>query len=119
LHLLSSKRLNDTNDARQEFARRLLTLQRIDSSVAFWAIASRTFSRTPDETGKRGIIIAEPGYGTVSSLLLSLAERTPRSFMQYASGPPHEKSYEDISALLRQVLSTERTPSVRSTPSTP
>ncbi|MDR1385026.1 MAG: NRDE family protein [Planctomycetaceae bacterium] len=116
LHLLSSKRLNDANDPRQEFARRLLTLQRIDSSVAFWAIASRTFSRKADETGKRGIIITEPDYGTVSSMLLSLAERTPRSFMQYASGSPNEKSYEDISALLRQVLSTERISSARSTP---
>ena len=108
LHILSSKRLNDYRDTRQEFVRRLLTLQRLDSSVAFWAVASRTFSRKPDDTGKRGIIIAEPDYGTVSSLLLSLSDRTPRSHMQYAAGAPSEKSYEDVSALLRQVLSTER-----------
>lgn len=108
LHILSSKRLNDYRDSRQEFVRRLLTLQRLDSSVAFWAVASRTFSRKPDETGKRGIIITEPDYGTVSSLLLSLSDRTPRSHMQYAAGSPSEKPYEDVSALLRQVLSTER-----------
>ena len=108
LHILSSKRLNDRNDQRQEFVRRLLTLQRMDSFVSFWAIASRTFSRKPDDSGKRGIIIAEPDYGTVSSMLLSLSERTPRSHMQYSNGAPCDKPYEDISALLRQVLSTER-----------
>lgn len=108
LHILSSKRLNDRQDTRQEFVRRLLTLQRLDSSVLFWAVASRTFSSKPDDSGKRGIIIAEPDYGTVSSILLSLSERTPRSHMQYSAGAPCDKPYEDISALLRQVLSTER-----------
>ncbi|MCL2348678.1 MAG: NRDE family protein [Planctomycetaceae bacterium] len=108
LHILSSKRLNDRHDTRQEFVRRLLTLQRIDTSVSFLAVASRTFSRKPDDTGKRGIVIIEPDYGTVSSLLLSLSERTQRSHMQYATGSPSEKPYEDVSALLRQVLSTDR-----------
>jgi len=108
LHILSSKRLNDYHDTRQEYVRRLLTLQRLDSFVAFWAVASRTFSQKPDDTGKRGIIITEPDYGTVSSLLLALSDRTPRSHMQYAAGSPSEKAYEDVSALLRQVLSTER-----------
>jgi len=111
LHILSSKRLNDRRDQRQEFVRRLLTLQRLDSSVLFWAVASRTFSSKPDDSGKRGVIISEPDYGTVSSILLSLSERTPRSHMQYSAGAPCDKPYEDISALLRQVLSTERSSS--------
>ena len=108
LHLLSANRLDDHRDPRQEFVRRLLTLQRLDSAVAFLAVASRTFSRRPDETGKRGIVIAEPDYGTVSSMLLSLTEKTQRSIMQFAAGPPSEKPFEDVSALLRQVLSTDR-----------
>ncbi len=108
LHLLSANRLDDFHDPRQEFVRRLLTLQRLDSAVSFLAVSSRTFSRKPDETGKRGIVIKEPDYGTVSSMLLSLTERTQRSIMQYAAGPPNEKPYEDVSALLRQVLSTDR-----------
>lgn len=108
LHLLSSCRLNDHRDPRQEFVRRLLTLQRLDSAVSFLAVASRTFSRKPDELGKRGIVITEPDYGTVSSILLSLTERTQRSIMQFAAGPPNEKPFEDVSALLRQVLSTDR-----------
>jgi hypothetical protein len=108
LHLLTANRLNDYNDPRQEFVRRLLTLQRLDSAVSFLAVASRTFSRKPDEYGKRGIVINEPDFGTVSSMLLSLTERTQRSIMQYAAGPPNEKPFEDVSALLRQVLSTDR-----------
>jgi hypothetical protein len=108
LHILSSKRLNDYNDPRQELVRRLLTLQRLDSSVSFLAVASKTFSKKPDNIGKRGVVVIEQDYGTVSSILLSLTERTQKSIMQFAAGPPCDKHYEDISALLRQVLSTER-----------
>lgn len=108
LHLLSSSRMDDHRDPRQEFVRRLLTLQRLDSAVSFLAVASRAFSRKPDEMGKRGIVITESDYGTVSSMLLSLTERTQRSIMQFAAGPPNEKPFEDVSALLRQVLSTDR-----------
>lgn len=108
LHMLSGNRLNDYRDSRQEFVRRLLTLQRLDSAVAFLAVASRAFARKPDETGKRGIIITEPDYGTVSSMLLSLTEKTQKSIMQFAAGSPSDKPYEDASALLRQVLSTDR-----------
>ena len=108
LHLLSSKKMNDYYDQRQEFVRRQLTLQRLDSSVSFLAIASKTFSKRPDETGKRGVVVLEKDYGTVSSMLLSLTERTQKSIMQFAAGPPCDKPYEDTSALLRQVLSTEK-----------
>jgi len=108
LHILSSKRLNDYHDQRQEFVRRLLTLQRIDSAVSFLAVSSKTFSKKPDETGKRGVVVLEPDYGTVSSMLLSLTERTQKSIMQFAAGVPGDKPYEDVSALLRQVLSTEK-----------
>lgn len=108
LHLLTANRLDDYNDSRQEFVRRLLTLQRIDSAVTFFAVASRTFARKPDEFGKRGVLVHEPDYGTVSSILLSLTEKSQRSIMQYVAGSPSEKPYEDISALLRQVLSTDR-----------
>ena len=40
--------------------------------------------------------------------LVSLAERTQKSYMQFANGAPNETPYEDVSALLRQVLSTDR-----------
>ena len=108
LHLLTSNRLDDREDQRQEYVRRLLTLHRLDSAVAFLAAASGAFSRTPDVTGKRGVIISEPRFGTTSSMLLSLTERTQKSIMQFANGSPNEVCYEDASALLRQVLSTDR-----------
>jgi len=108
LHLLTNGRLDDRSDPRQEFVRRLLTLQRLDSSVAFLAVASRTFSRNPDATGKRGVVITGNEVGTVSSSLLSLSARNQNAVYQYAPGSPGENPYDDVSALLRQVLSTDR-----------
>lgn len=108
LHLITNGNVNDRSDPRQEFVRRLLTLQRLDSSVAFLAVASRTFSRKPDARGKRGVVIVGTERGTVSSSLLSLADRSQNSVYQYAAGSPGDNPYDDISALLRQVLSTDR-----------
>ena len=111
LHILSDHKMDDREDGRQEYVRRLMTLQRIDSSVAFLALASKTFSRRPDPYGRRGIILSEPDLATVSSMLVALATKNQRSVMQYAPGPPDKKGYEDFSALLRQVLSTDRSAS--------
>ncbi len=108
LHLISQTYLDDYSDERQEFVRRLLTLQRLDSAVAFLAVASRTFSRKPDVEGRRGVTIAGPEYGTVSSTLLSLPKKTHNSVYHYASGSPADHPYDDLSALLRQVLSTDK-----------
>ncbi|MDR0327366.1 MAG: NRDE family protein [Planctomycetaceae bacterium] len=108
LHIVTENRVDNINDYRQEFARRLLTLQRIDSAISFFAIASKTFSSHPDTAGKMGILVNKPNRKTVSSMLISLTEKTPRSVMQYAAGSPDVCPYEDVSALLRQVLSTDR-----------
>ncbi len=108
LHLLSNGNLDDHHDPRQEFIRRQLTLQKLDSAVTFLAVASRAFSRKPDAFGRRGVVISNNGYGTVGSTLLCLANKTSSSIYQYAPGPPSEVAYEDYSALLRQVLSTDR-----------
>jgi hypothetical protein len=108
LHIVSENRVNDISDYRQEFARRLLTLQRIDSAISFFAVASRAFSSSPDASGKMGILVKKPNMRTVSSMLISLTEKTQRSVMQYAAGSPDTCPYEDVSALLRQVLSTDR-----------
>ena len=108
LHLLTNGDLDDPNDERQKFARRLLTLQRLDSAVAFLAVASRTFSRKPDSDGRRGLVILDDEYGTVSSTLLSLPKKMQNAVYQYAPGPPSDHAYDDVSALLRQVLSTDK-----------
>ncbi len=108
LHLLTNGEMDDPRDERQEFARRLLTLQRLDSAVAFLAVASRTFSRKADGAGRRGLIVTRNDCGTVSSTLLSLPKKTQNAVYQYAPGAPSEHDYEDVSALLRQVLSTDK-----------
>ena len=108
LHIFSGATIDDYNDPRQQFIRRLLTLHKLDSAVTFLAVASRSFSREPDSAGRRGVVIKGTDYGTVSSTLLSLPDRTQNAVYQYAPGPPCDHAYDDLSALLRQVLSAEK-----------
>jgi hypothetical protein len=77
------------------------------------AVASRAFSRKPDSEGRRGVVMLGNDYGTVSSTLIALSRKTPHSVFQYAPGPPCDHPYDDLSALLRQVLSTERSRKAR------
>ena len=108
LHLISNGNLNDPGDQRHEFINRMLTLHKLDSAVTFLAVASRALSRRPDASGRRGAIITGKDYGTVSSALISLLTKFQKSVFQYAPGPPSDHSYDDLSALLRQVLSAEK-----------
>jgi hypothetical protein len=108
LHTLSSGNIDDKNDERHEFIRRMLTLHTLDSAVTFLAVASRAFSRKPDNEGRRGVVLTGGEHGTVSSTLLSLPRKIQQSIYQYSDGPPSDRPYEDLSALLRQVLSAGR-----------
>jgi len=108
LHTLSTGNLNDAQDDRHEFVRRMLTLHTLDSAVTFLAVASRAFSRKADAEGRRGVVLKGSGFGTVSSTLLSLPRKIQHSIYQYSDGPPSDRPYEDLSALLRQVLSAGR-----------
>jgi hypothetical protein len=108
LHTLSSGNLNDPQDERHEFVRRMLTLHTLDSAVTFLAVASRAFSRQQDSEGRRGVVLPSGEFGTVSSTLLSLPRKIQQSIYQYSDGPPSSRPYEDLSALLRQVLSAGR-----------
>ena len=92
LHLMTNGNLDDLADERQEFVRRLLTLQRLDSAVAFLAVASRTFSRKADSRRRRGLIVSGNQYGTVSSTLVSVATKKQNAIFQYAPGPPCRRS---------------------------
>ena len=108
LHTLSSGNLDDPHDERHQFVRRMLTLHTLDSAVTFLAVASRAFSRKLDSEGRRGVVLTGGDYGTVSSTLLSLPRKIQQSIYQYSDGPPSDRPYEDLSALLRQVLSAGR-----------
>ncbi len=108
LHVITGGNVNDPRDERHELVRRMLTLQTLDSAVTFLAVASRAFSRKPDSEGRRGVVMLGGEFGTVSSTLLSLPRKIQHAIYQYAPGPPCDYAYDDLSALLRQVLSAER-----------
>ncbi len=108
LHTLSNGDLDDPQDERHQFLRRMLTLHTLDSAVTFLAVASRACSRKPNEEGRRGVVLTGGDYGTVSSTLLALSRKAQHSTYQYSPGPPSETPYDDLSALLRQVLSAGR-----------
>ena len=108
LHVVTGGNVDDPRDERHEFVRRMLTLHTLDSAVTFLAVASRVFSRKPDSEGRRGVVLLGNEFGTVSSTLLSLPRKTQQAIFQYAPGPPCNHPYDDLSAFLRQVLSTER-----------
>jgi hypothetical protein len=113
LHVVSTGDVDDPNDPRHEFVRRMLTLHTLDSAVTFLAVASRVFSRKVDSEGRRGVVLSGAESGTVSSTLLALPRKIQQAIYQYAPGPPSDCAYDDLSALLRQVLSAERSRKAR------
>ena len=88
-----------------QLARRLLTLQQLDSPVKFLAVASKVFARGPSPEGRPSIILRGRNKGTVSSTLISLGAKPRDAIYQYAPGPPDQYKYEDCSPLLRDILS--------------
>jgi hypothetical protein len=108
LHVISNGDVNAKGDERDDFVRRMLELHTLDSAVTFLAVASRVFSRKPEGESRRGVVLTGNDFGTVSSTLLSLPRKIQQAVYQYAPGPPCDCAYDDLSALLRQVLSTER-----------
>ncbi|MBN2217949.1 MAG: NRDE family protein [Pirellulales bacterium] len=119
LHVLTNGNVDDPYDERQEFIRRQLTLQKIESAVTFLAMASRAFARPSDGSGRRGVVVLGEEFGTVSSTLISLPKKIQNSVFQYAAGPPCDVKYDDYSALLRQVLSTDKNKQARETEKRP
>jgi hypothetical protein len=105
LNIVSSGDLNDPRDERVELARRLLTLQTLDSPVKFLAVASKVFARPPSAPGRPSIVIRDSDRGTVSSTLISLGKKPRDAIYQYSTGAPDRSRYEDFSPLLRDILS--------------
>jgi uncharacterized protein with NRDE domain len=105
LNLISSFDLNDSRDERQKLARRLLTLQTLDSAVKFLAVASKAFARPPAAPERPGMVVKDKERGTVSSTLIALGKKPRDAIFQYANGSPDMARYEDYSPLLRDILS--------------
>jgi uncharacterized protein with NRDE domain len=105
LNIMSSYDLNDLRDERQKLARRLLTLQTLDSAVKFLAVASKAFARPPAAPERPGMIVRGKERGTVSSTLIALGKKPRDAIFQYSNGSPDMARYEDYSPLLRDILS--------------
>ena len=105
LSIISNRNVNDEQDDRVQLARRLLTLQQLDSPVKFLAIASKVFARSPSPPGRPSVILRGSEKGTVNSTLISLGAKPRDAIYQYAPGPPDQYKYEDFSPMLRDILS--------------
>jgi uncharacterized protein with NRDE domain len=105
LNIIANGDLNDPRDERVEMARRLLTLQTLDSPVKFLAVASKVFARAPSPPGRPSIVIRGADRGTVSSTLISLGKKPRDAIYQYSLGAPDRTRYEDFSPMLRDILS--------------
>lgn len=105
LNIISNFDLNDLRDERQKLARRLLTLQTLDSAVKFLAVASKAFARPPAAPERPGMVVKGKERGTVSSTLIALGKKPRDAIYQYANGSPDMARYEDYSPLLRDILS--------------
>lgn len=97
--------VNDHMDDRAAMARRLLTLQMLDSPVKFLAVASKVFARQPISSGRPSMVVRQPDFGTVSSTLISLGKKPRDAIYQYANGAPDQVRFEDYSPMLRDILS--------------
>jgi uncharacterized protein with NRDE domain len=105
LNIISSFDLNDARDERQKLARRLLTLQTLDSAVKFLAVASKAFARPPAAPDRPGMVVKNKERGTVSSTLIAVGKKPRDAIFQYANGSPETARYEDYSPLMRDILS--------------
>ena len=97
--------VNDPRDERVAMARRLLTLQTLDSPVKFLAVASKVLARAPSNPGRPSMVINDGDYGTVSSTLVSLGVKPRDAIYQFANGSPDDTKFEDYSPMLRDILS--------------
>lgn len=105
LNIIGAHDLNDPDDERVRMARRLLTLQTLDSPVKFLAVASRVFARAPVGPGRPSMVIRNQDYGTVSSSLIALGVKPRDAIYQFSNGAPDQTKYEDCSPMLRDILS--------------
>jgi uncharacterized protein with NRDE domain len=105
LSIVGEHEVDDPRDERVGLARRLLTLQMLDSPVKFLAVASKVFARSPSAPGRATMVMNEPNCKTVSSTLIALGKKPRDAIFQYSAGSPDRNKYEDYSPMLRDILS--------------
>jgi uncharacterized protein with NRDE domain len=105
-HFLTNGDLDDATDARLQLARTMLTREPIESIDAFLQTAAAMCSAGPNSASGQSIVLRAGDRGTVSSTLVALARDPQQSVYRYAAGPPDTTPYDDVSPLLRQVLTS-------------
>lgn len=105
LNIIGSRNVNDPTDERVQMAKRLLTLQTLDSPVKFLAVASKVFARAPVGPGRPSMVMRGKEHGTVSSTLIALGVKPRDAIYQFSGAAPDRSKYEDYSPMLRDILS--------------
>ena len=105
LSIVCDRDVDDPDDQRVAMARRLLTLQTLDSPVKFLAVASKVLARGPGLPGRPSMVIRDQEQTTVSSTLISLGTKPRDAIYQFSNGAPDKSKFEDYSPLLRDILS--------------
>ena len=105
LSIIGKNDVDDYKDERVQMARRLLTLQTLDSPVKFLAVASKVLARGPGLPGRPSMVVRSEVESTVSSTLISLGSKPRDAIYQYSNGSPDQAKFEDYSPLLRDILS--------------
>ena len=88
LSIVSNGDVNDHRDERGKLARRLLTLQTLDSPVKFLAVASKVFARPAALPDRPSMVTRGSEKGTVSSTLIALGKKPRDAIFQHASDAP-------------------------------
>ena len=113
LHVITNGNVDDPQDERHEFVRRMLDPAHARFGRDVPGGGQPGLLAQAGRHGRRGVVMTGSDFGTVSSTLLSLPRKIQHAIYQYAPGPPCDCAYDDLSALLRQVLSTERSRKLR------
>jgi len=104
LHVITNDRLDDPSDPRQALARSLINRQPPASAEQFIEISRGVLATPSRPDGRPGIVLRADDRGTVSSTLIAVTSAAESARYLYASGPPDDHPYADLSHWLRDVL---------------
>ncbi|MCL6502910.1 MAG: NRDE family protein [Pirellulales bacterium] len=106
MHLLAAGNANDPHDARLARVRRMFGSKPAPTAEEFCRRA-RTICSLPAGEDGPAILLRRPGGGTVSSTILTLADKREASQFWHAPGPPDQTPYHDLSHLLHALWSAQ------------
>lgn len=105
IHVITNGRVNDPADER--IVRALHEFETLDPQahrIERWFSELMRVASLPAGEEAPAICLTGPQWGTVSSTVIALTDDPGQAHYYYASGPPSETAYEDVSPLFRQLL---------------